>query len=495
MEYSLEMKDISKSFFGVEVLRNVYFHVRPGTVHALCGENGAGKSTLMKILAGIYSCESGEILINGNKTVMRNPADAIQQGIAMIQQELTPIKDMKVSENIFLGREPGKGGFVNFRRMNQESEKLLKELNCQINVNTKMRFLRVADMQLVEIAKAILYDSKILIMDEPTSALTDREIKILFNVIKELKGQGKAIVYISHKMDEIFTISDEITVLRDGQLIGNWQKEQFNIDTIMFSMVGRRLDTIYPARDPKIGEVVFKVKNLCKHNKFNDINFEVKRGEILGISGLMGSGRTEVMESLFGVSKYDSGQILYKGKAVRFLHPSQAYNAGIAFVTEDRKKFGLFPSMSVMHNITIACMRLITKLKAVIVSRREKEVSQRIYDDLHIKSKNLKQAMKGLSGGNQQKTVIARALLTNPDLLILDEPTRGIDVGAKHEIYNIMNEFCSSGKSIIFVSSELPELLGMSDRILVFSNKTVAGELHKKDFDQTKFLNMAMSNL
>ena len=495
MEYSLEMKDISKSFFGVEVLQNVYFHVKPGTVHALCGENGAGKSTLMKILAGIYSCESGEILINGKKTVMRNPADAIQQGIAMIQQELTPIKDMKVSENIFLGREPGKSGFVNFRKMNQESEKLLKELNCQINVNSKMRFLRVADMQLVEIAKAILYDSKILIMDEPTSALTDREIKILFNVIDKLRGQGKAIIYISHKMDEIFTISNEITVLRDGQFIGNWQKEQFNINTIMFSMVGRKLDAIYPERDPKIGEVVFKVKDLCKKNKYYNINFEVRRGEILGISGLMGSGRTEVMESLFGVSKYDSGQVLYKDKTVRFLHPNQAYNAGIAFVTEDRKKFGLFPSMSVMHNITIACMKLITRFKSVIVSGREKDISRRMYDNLHIKSKNLKQHMKGLSGGNQQKTVIARALLTNPDLLILDEPTRGIDVGAKHEIYNIMNEFCGSGKSIIFISSELPELLGMSDRILVFSNKTVAGELHKKDFDQTKFLNMAMSKL
>lgn len=495
MEYSLEMKDISKYFFGVGVLHNVNFHVRPGTVHALCGENGAGKSTLMKILAGIYSCESGTILINGKETVMRNPADAIGQGIAMIQQELVPIKDMKVSENIFLGREPGKSGLVNYRKMNQEAGELLQKLNCQIDVNKKMRFLRVADMQLVEIAKAILYDSKILIMDEPTSALTDREIKILFDVIEKLKKQGKAIVYISHKMDEIFAISDEITVLRDGQFIGNWQKEQFDIDNILFSMVGRRLDTIYPLRDPKIGEVVFQVQDLCKHKKYHNINFDVKRGEILGISGLMGSGRTEVMESLFGVSKYDSGQILYKGQPVQFSHPSEAYNAGIAFVTEDRKKYGLFPSMSVMQNITIACMRLITKLKAVIVSRREKEVSKKIYGDLHIKSKNLKQAMKGLSGGNQQKTVIARALLTNPDLLILDEPTRGIDVGAKHEIYNIMNEFCNSGKSIIFISSELPELLGMSDRILVFSNKTVAGELNKKDFDQKKFLNMAMSNL
>jgi len=495
VEYSLEMKDISKSFFGVEVLHNVCFHVRPGTVHALCGENGAGKSTLMKILAGIYSCESGGIFINGQKALMRNPSDAIQQGIAMIQQELTPIKDMKVSENIFLGREPGKSGIVNFRKMNQEAQKLLKELSCQIDVNSKMRSLRVADMQLVEIAKAILYDSKILIMDEPTSALTEREIKILFSVINKLKRQGKAIVYISHKMDEIFAISDEITVLRDGQFIGNWQKDQFNINTIMFSMVGRKLDTIYPQRNQKIGEVIFQVKDLCKQGKYYDINFEVKRGEILGISGLMGSGRTEVMESLFGVSNFDSGQILYKDQAVQFRHPNQAYNAGIAFVTEDRKKFGLFPSMSVMHNITIACMKLITRFKAVIVSRREKDISQRMYDNLQIKSKNLKQHMKGLSGGNQQKTVIARALLTNPDLLILDEPTRGIDVGAKHEIYNIMNEFCSSGKSIIFISSELPELLGMSNRILVFSNKTVAGELHKKDFDQTRLLNMAMSNL
>ena len=495
MEYSLEMRNITKSFFGVEVLHHVDFHVKPGTVHALCGENGAGKSTLMKILAGIYSCEGGEIFIKGKKAVMQRPADAIKQGVAMIQQELTPIKGMKVSENIFLGREPGKFGLVSFKKLNQEAEKLLKELNCNVRANTKMGLLRVADMQLVEIAKAVLYDSDILVMDEPTSALTDREIKILFDVIKKLKQQGKAIIYISHKMDEIFSISDEITVLRDGELIGSWETGKVEIDTIMFSMVGRKLDAIYPKRNANIGETVFEVQGLCKHDTYRDISFSVRRGEVLGIAGLIGAGRTEVMETLFGVDKYDSGKVLYKDKPVRFKNPRQAYDNGIAFVTEDRRRYGIFPSMSVMHNITMACMDLITKLKAVIVARKEKAVSQDIYDKLQIRSKNLRQYIKGLSGGNQQKVVIAKALLTDPDLLILDEPTRGIDVGAKHEIYNIMNDFCHRGKSIIFISSELPELLGMSDRIVVFSNKAVAGELAKEEFNQTELLRLAMLNL
>ncbi|MGI5848670.1 MAG: sugar ABC transporter ATP-binding protein [Christensenellales bacterium] len=495
MTYSLEMKGMSKSFYGVRVLQNVDFRVKPGTVHALCGENGAGKSTLMKMLAGIYSVEEGEILLKGKKVVMHKPIDAIRNGIAMIHQELSPIKGMKVSENIYLGHIPGKYGLVDYKELNKKADELLKEMNCNIKANTTMGRLKVADQQLVEIAKAVYYDSDILIMDEPTSALTDREVKILFDVIEKLKKQGIGIIYISHKMDEVFHISDEITVLRDGELIGSWQTKDVDFEHVLYSMVGRKLDQIYPPRQSNIGETILEVKDLKKENKFYDVNFNVKRGEVLGVVGLMGAGRTEVMEALFGVTKRDSGTVIFKGKSVNFTHPSQAYESGMGFVTEDRKRFGLFLAMSIMKNITVASMKLVSSLRWLISSKAERDVSKDIYEKLQIKSRHMRQLVRTLSGGNQQKVVLAKVLLTEPDLLILDEPTRGIDVGAKHEIYKIMNDICSSGKAVIFISSELPEILGMSDRIVVFSNKTVVGELKKDEFDQTEILRLAMSNL
>jgi len=495
MPYLLEMKNISKSFYGVDVLHKVSFSVKSGTVHALCGENGAGKSTLMKILSGLYKSDCGEIFIKGEKIVINKPVDAIRHGIAMIYQELLPIAGMKVSENIFLGREPARFGIVNFRRLNQEANELLSEFSCTINANTLMGRLKVSDMQLVEIVKAVFYNFDILIMDEPTSALTDREIETLFSIIRKLKSKGKGIIYISHKMKEIFEISDEITLLRDGEFIGNWDTDKVDLDAILYGMVGRKLDTVYPKRESEIGKVVFEVNNLQKKGRYHDVTFNVRKGEILGIYGLMGAGRTEVMETLFGLNKRDGGEVKYNFERVNFKHPSEAYKKGIAFVTEDRRRFGIFPDLSVMHNITMTAMYLVTIFKTLINSRKEKIIVKDIYNKLQIKSRSLKQLVKSLSGGNQQKVIIAKMMLTNPNLLILDEPTRGIDVGAKQEIYKIMNDYCSRGKSIIFISSELPELFGMSDRIVVFSNGTVVGEVGKSEFDQTKVMRLAMSKL
>jgi len=495
MPYLLEMKDISKSFYGVSVLHNISFNVKPGTVHALCGENGAGKSTLMKILSGLYKSDSGEIFIKGEKVLINKPVDAIRCGISMIYQELLPITGMKVSENIFLGREPARFGIVNFRRLNKMASELLRKFDCNINENKLMGSLKVSDMQLVEIVKAVFYNSDILIMDEPTSALTDREIDTLFGIIKKLKNQGKGIIYISHKMKEIFKISDEITLLRDGEFIGNWNTNKVDLDTILYGMVGRKLEDVYPKRKSKIGEVVFEVINLQKRGIYHDVSFNVRRGEILGISGLMGAGRTEVMETLFGLNRRDGGEVKYNSESINFKHPSEAYKKGIAFLTEDRRRFGIFPNLSVMHNITMVAMYLITIFKVLISLKKEKIVVRDIYNKLRIKSRSLRQLVKNLSGGNQQKVIIARMMLTNPDLLILDEPTRGIDVGAKQEIYKIMDNYCSRGKSIIFVSSELQELFGMSDRIVVFSNGTVVGEVEKGKFDQKNVMQLAMSKL
>jgi inositol transport system ATP-binding protein len=491
MEYLLEMKSISKSFSGTYALQNVSLRLRPGSVLALMGENGAGKSTLMKILSGIYRPDEGEILIKGERVTINSPRDSLNLGISMIHQELTPIDEMTIAENIFLGREPTRMGVVWYAEMYRRTRELFDQIGIPLDPKTRMKDLKVSDIQLVEIAKAVSYDSDIIIMDEPTSAITDREVHQLFRVIRDLKSKGKGIIYISHKMDEIFEISDDIMVLRDGQFIDSKPAGETNNKELITMMVGRELKDIFPGNRPEPGEVVLEVKGLTKHKWFHNVSFELRKGEILGFAGLMGSGRTEVMEALFGIVPFDSGEILLEGKPIRFRKPAEAIGSGLAFVTEDRKVQGLNLLASIKHNITISSLPKVSSRIGVLQNRQENKVAEEYIQMLRIKSQSRDQWVKFLSGGNQQKVVIAKWLMTNPRILIMDEPTRGIDIGAKTEIYKLMNELVHQGYSIIMISSELPEVIGMSHRVVVFHNRTVAGVLERDEATQEKIMELA----
>ncbi len=490
----LEMKDIVKSFNGVEVLHGVHFCLRKGSVHALMGENGAGKSTLMKILAGVVRSDGGSINIHGKAVEINSPLDAQNLGIAMIHQELSPIPGMTVAENIYFGREPGKGWFVDYRQLYRQTEELLEGLHIHINPKEKLENLKVADQQLVEIAKAISHNAEIIIMDEPTSAITDKEVNNLFSIIDKLKKNNKGIIYISHKMDEVFRISDDITVLRDGSYVNSWSAGEINGETLIKNMVGRELNEIFPKVHVPLGEKILEIRNLSLRDKFYNISLDVRRGEILGISGLVGAGRTEVMQALFGLTPVDEGEILFEGKALHCKNPKDAIAHGIAYVTEDRKGEGLVPYMSVAHNITFASMEYFDR-KVLIDRKAEDQAIQKQITSLRIKTQSKKQLVSSLSGGNQQKVVLAKWLLKEPKLLILDEPTRGIDVGAKAEIYKLMCEYVAKGNSIIMVSSEMPEVMGMADRIFVFSNRRVGGELQKEEFVQENIMRFAVSKM
>ncbi|EMS71606.1 sugar ABC transporter ATP-binding protein [Ruminiclostridium cellobioparum] len=489
------MKDISKSFTGVNVLRDVHFKLEKGTVHALMGENGAGKSTLMKILAGITKSDKGSICINGKSVEINSPSDSQNLGIAMIHQELSPIPGMTVAENIYFGREPGKSVFVDYRQLYKQTEELLDRLHIKnISPREKLQNLQVADQQLIEIAKAISYNAEIIIMDEPTSAITDKEVENLFVIINNLRKAGKGIIYISHKMDEVFRISDEITVLRDGAYVDSWKAKDINNDILIRNMVGRELSEIFPKVHVPIGEKVLEVRNLTLQNKFHNINFDVRRGEILGIAGLVGAGRTEVMQALFGLTPADEGEIIFEGKKLNPREPREAIKNGLAFVTEDRKGEGLVPYMSVAHNITLASMKDFDK-NFLIDMKSEDDVIQKQIASLRIRSYGKEQLVTSLSGGNQQKVVLAKWLIKKPKLLILDEPTRGIDVGAKSEIYKIMCDFVAKGNSIIMISSEMPEVMGMADRIVVLSNRRLGGELNREEFVQENIMRLAVSKM
>jgi len=491
MEYLLEMKSISKSFSGTYALQNVSLRLRPGSVLALMGENGAGKSTLMKILSGIHRPDEGEILIKGQRVAINSPRDSLKLGISMIHQELTPIDEMTIAENIFLGREPTRMGVVWYGEMYRKTRELLREMGISLDPKTKMKDLKVSDIQLVEIAKAVSYNSDIIIMDEPTSAITDREVHQLFRVIRDLKAKGKGIIYISHKMDEIFEISDDIMVLRDGQFIDSKPASETNNKELITMMVGRELKDIFPSNKPVPGEVVLEVRGLTKDKWFRDIHFQLRKGEILGFAGLMGSGRTEVMEALFGIVPFDSGEILLDGKPVRFRKPAEAIASGLAFITEDRKVQGLNLLASVKHNITISSLKKVSTRTGILQFRQENKEAEQYVQLLRVKARNKDQLVQYLSGGNQQKVVIAKWLMTNPRILIMDEPTRGIDIGAKTEIYKLMNDLAHQGYSIIMISSELPEVIGMSHRIVVFHNRTVAGVLNQDEASQEKIMELA----
>ena len=489
-EYVLSMEGISKQFPGVRALSNVKLDARKGSVHALMGENGAGKSTLMKCLIGIYAPDSGTITFKGEKLNITNTHYALSKGISMIHQELSPIPQMTVAENIYLGREPTTWyGLVDMRKMNRMASELLDRLHIKIKPTAKMHELSIANIQLAEIAKAVSYNSDLIIMDEPTSAITEAEVEGLFNIIRSLKAQGCAIIYISHKMDEIFKITDEVTVFRDGQYMGTDATADLTDAILIEKMVGRTLTDMFHKETTDMGSVFLDVQNLSGKG-FRNVSFQVKRGEILGVAGLMGAGRTELIEAVFGVTRSHGGSISVDGKAVKINSPADAIRSGMALLTEDRKLTGLYLNASVRENMFIANINNYMIGPFIHFGKIGKDC-ERMRGLMRIKTPSLLEIIRNLSGGNQQKVLISRWLLTEPDLLILDEPTRGIDVGAKSEIYRLMTEFVRSGKAIIMISSELPEVLGMSDRIMVMHEGDKVGELSRGEATQEKILQMA----
>jgi inositol transport system ATP-binding protein len=495
-EYLLEMKNITKEFPGVKALDNVQLKVRKGSVHALMGENGAGKSTLMKILIGIYKPEQGKVIFKGNVLEAANINESLQRGISMIHQELSPVPHMTAAENIFLGREPtvGKSAWVNQSELVEKTRKLFERLEINVDPKAKMKDLSIANMQMVEIAKAISYNADLIIMDEPTSAITDKEVAHLFKIIRALQKEGVAIIYISHKMDEIFEICDEITIFRDGQYVSTHFASELDNNRLIELMVGRELKEVFYKENAEIKDVFLSVQNLSKKEQFENVSFEVRRGEILGFAGLMGSGRTEVMESLFGIYPPDAGEIYIEGKKVTINSPEDAIKNRIGLLTEDRKQTGVFLPLSVQDNmLTVSINKYI---KAGFL--KQKKINEHCEEErrrLAIKTPNLQQKIKFLSGGNQQKALLARWLLNDPDLLILDEPTRGIDVGAKSEIHKLMCELAKRGKAIIMISSELPEVLGLSDRIVVMHEGKLTGELSREEATQEHVMQLATGKM
>lgn len=486
----LKMTNIVKEFPGVKALDGVNLELYEGTVMALMGENGAGKSTLMKILSGVYKKDGGKIFYKGIEEDIKGPKDATEKGIAIIHQELNLLPDLSIGENIFLGREPKKGFRIDFTKLHEESDKLLKKLNVNTSSKELVKSLSIGQQQMIEIAKALSLDAKIIIMDEPTDALTDKETESLFKVINELKEEGKSIVYISHRLKEIFEICDSITVLRDGKYVGKEKIENLDQDKMIEMMVGRKLTDQFPRLDVKMGENILKVENL--NNEYvKDINFEVKAGEILGISGLMGAGRTELAKTIYGHIRKTSGNIIVKGKKVEAKSCKDGLKHRIAYVSEDRKGDGLILDLSVKENMTISSLDRISSLFKINKKQEDERVKSYI-ERIRIKTPSQDQLIRNLSGGNQQKIAIAKALMTHPDVLILDEPTRGVDVGAKKEIYDLINEFKSQGKAVIMISSEMPEILGLSDRILVLSHGMITGEFDIKDATQEAILKCAV---
>lgn len=479
------MKGISKSFSGNKVLENVDFELLPGEIHALMGENGAGKSTLVKILTGIYERDAGKVYVKGKEVIFKNPTEAEKSGIAVIHQELNIIPHLTVYENMFLGKELtfGRIGITNDKEMRRKTKEYLNRLGIEIDPSIEAGRLSVGQQQMIEIARAVAANTEVLIMDEPTAALTDREIDALFEVISTLKEQGVGIVYISHRMEEIFQICDRISVLRDGEFVGMKAISETNFDEIVKLMVGRQLGERFPERDTAIGHESLRVENLKIQDCFEEISFSIGQGEIVGVAGLMGAGRTEIMQAIFGYRKIEEGKLFIDGNEVKIHSPYDAIHAGIGFVTEDRKIQGLMLDLSVRENFTITNLGGISS-NGVISKQKEIGFVDQMIEKLHVKTSGRELSVKSLSGGNQQKIVIGKWLGINPKILILDEPTRGVDVGAKKEIYQLMNDLTKQGVSIIMVSSELPEILGMSDRILVIHEGKLSAVLNKSEASQ-----------
>lgn len=496
-EFILEMNNISKEFPGVKALDNVTLKVRKGSVHALMGENGAGKSTLMKCLFGIYKEDAGEIILDGKKIDIREPKIALDNGISMIHQELHPVPYRNVIENIWLGRfstkKIGLLKFVDEKSMYESTKELFENLNIDINPKEIVGNMSVSKIQLIEIAKAVSFNSKVIIMDEPTSSLTENEVEHLFTIINALKNRGVSIIYISHKIEEILKISDEVTIMRDGKYIGTWKSSQLTTDMIISKMVGRDMTNRFPPKSNIPGEIVLKVEKLTAtmEKSFSDISFELRRGEVLGIGGLVGAQRTELVEALFGLRGISSGKIFINNKEVKIKSPIDAKKHKIALLTEERRVTGIFPVLSILENTVVANInRYVTPLRIINEGKRREDVKKSI-KMLKVKTPSFKTLIKDLSGGNQQKVLIARWLLTEPEILILDEPTRGIDVGAKYEIYTIIADLAKQGKSIIMISSEMPELIGMSDRIMVMCEGNLSGIIEGSDATEEEIMRLA----
>ncbi|MCJ7997307.1 sugar ABC transporter ATP-binding protein [Rhizobium cremeum] len=491
-EFLLLAEGIRKEFPGVVALDDVSFQLKRGSVHALMGENGAGKSTLMKILAGIYQPDQGSVRMKGVEIRLQSPLDALENGIAMIHQELNLMSYMTVAENIWIRREPlNRLGLVDHKEMNRKTAALFNRLNIAIHPETKVGDLSVANRQMVEIAKAVSYESDVLIMDEPTSALTEREVEHLFRIIRDLRDQGIGIVYITHKMNELFEIADEFSVFRDGKYIGTHASSDVTRDDIIRMMVGREITQMFPKEDVPLGDVVLSVKNLTLDGVFHDVSFDVRAGEILGVAGLVGSGRSNVAETLFGVTPASSGSIEIDGKPVAIDSPTEAIRNRMAFLTEDRKDTGCLLILSVLENMQLAVLQDRYVDKGFVEQKSLNTACEDMCRKLRVKTPSLNERIENLSGGNQQKVLIGRWMLTNPRILILDEPTRGIDVGAKAEIHRLVTEMTRNGVAVIMISSEMPEVLGMSDRVMVMHEGRVTGFLDRSEATQIKVMDLA----
>ena len=496
-EYRLEMRGVSKSFPGVKALDKVNLKVRPGTVHALMGENGAGKSTLMKCLFGIYHMDEGEVFVDGQKVEIQNPDEALHKGLAMVHQELQPVPERTIGENMYLRRFAVKSfgpiKVIDHKTMNEEAKKWLENVKMPFDPRKKLGHLSISQMQSIEIAKAVSQEAKLIILDEPTSSLTDNEVEALFRIVRDLRDRGVSFVFISHKMAELRQISDDITIMRDGCYVGTWEMKNISDDEIVKQMVGRELTNIYPPLDNNPGDVLLEVNNFTSihDSSFKNCSFKLRKGEILGFGGLVGAQRTELMEAIFGIRHITSGEVKLNGKTLDIKRPQDAINNGIGMITEDRRGSGILGCLSIADNVSIASLNQYLEAGIKLNKKKIEELVQDNVSKLSIKTPSSKTLIQSLSGGNQQKVIISRWLANNPDVLIMDEPTRGIDVGAKYEIYQIMINLAKQGKGIIMISSEMPELLGVSNRVMVMCNGKITGEVSGNEMTQENVMHYA----
>ena len=496
-EYRLEMRGVSKSFPGVKALDRVTLKIRPGTVHALMGENGAGKSTLMKCLFGIYHMDEGEVFVDGEKVNINNPDEALHKGLAMVHQELQPVPERTIAENMYLGRYPTKSvgplKVIDHAKMNAEAKKWLENVKMPFDPKRKLGELSISQMQSVEIAKAVSQEARLIILDEPTSSLTDNEVEALFRIVRDLRDRGVSFVFISHKMAELRKISDDITIMRDGGYVGTWEMKDISDDEIVKQMVGRELTNIYPPLDNTPGDILLEVNDFTSihDNSFKDCSFKLRRGEILGFGGLVGAQRTELMEAVFGIRHITKGEIKLNGKKLDIKRPQDAIRNGIGMITEDRRGSGILGCLSIADNVSIASLDHYLEAGIKLNTKKIEDLVQDNVAKLSIKTPSSKTLIQSLSGGNQQKVIISRWLANNPDVLIMDEPTRGIDVGAKYEIYQIMIALAKQGKGIIMISSEMPELIGVSNRIMVMCNGKITGEVEGAEATQENIMHFA----
>ncbi len=490
-EYVLELKDVTKIFPGVKALNQVHFKLKKGEIHALMGENGAGKSTFIKVITGVHQADEGELFLDGKKVEFKGPKDAQAVGIAAVYQHPTSYPDLTVTENIFMGHEIIKNGMIQWKQMNEEADKLLRELNADFKSADEMGSLSVAQQQVVEIAKALSTNARIIILDEPTAALTQNESEELYRIIDKLKAEGVSIIFISHRFEDMYRLADRVTVFRDSKYIGTYDVDAITNADLIKAMVGREITDLYPKPEVTIGPEVLRVENISRTGYFKDISFCVHQGEILGLTGLVGAGRTEVVESICGITRPDSGSIYLEGRMASIKHPSDAMKEGIILLPEDRQKEGLIMNWGLGRNVTLPIVGKYAKY-GVTDEKRERETAKRLLEEVDTKAVSVFDPASSLSGGNQQKVVVAKALSQEMKVVIMDEPTKGVDVGAKAEIYQIMGELAQKGYAIVLISSEMPEIMGMSDRILVMCGGRLTGELSREEATQEAILQYAM---